>query len=91
MTEDELIMLGDYCEDLLSQECFNFVAQQFHQQCFEHFMSSDTKEDRERVYARMGGQQDFLSHMRAYVTQRDAIYQHNRALSDEDAHIPGID
>ena len=61
MTDDDIITLGDYCEDLLQQEFFNVVVQQFEVQCFGHFMQTDpnSTKEREGIYATMSGLRDF--------------------------------
>lgn len=84
MNNEDRIELGYYCEELLSQDYFNVVAQQFDRQCFEHFMAAETPTAREWVYAQMRGAQDFLQHLKAYVDQKDAILKQIEALSKRD-------
>lgn len=93
MTDDELIELGLYCEDLLSQEHFNVLARQFDLQCFEHMMGTEAHETkkRESIFATRTGLRDFLGHLRAVVDQKDEILKRYEAPSDEDAPIEGID
>lgn len=91
MTDEDTIELGHYCEDLLSQDYFNVVVQQFNGQCFAHFMSAETPQKREETYSRFNGGQDFLAHLAAFVEQKDSALQRIAALSEQDAHIEGID
>lgn len=93
MTDDERIELGHYCEDLLQQEAFQFVLQQFEQQCFQHFVTSKppNKMERESIYAQYQGANALLDHIRAFVSDKNETLQRIAALSEQDAHIIGID
>jgi hypothetical protein len=93
MTEDELIALGEYCEQLLSQDYFATLVQQFDAQCYTQMMESEPHEKmkRESVYCEYRGCKAFLDHLRAFVDQKNQTLQRNAAPSQEDAHIPGID
>jgi len=39
----------------------------------------------------VAGAEGFLDHTRAFIEQRDQTLQRNKELSEQDAHIPGID
>ena len=75
MTDQDTIELGYYCEEVLRNDLFNVVAQQFEQQCFVHMMSTapDKKMEREGIYSQYRGFKDFLGHMVAIVEQKDRI------------------
>ncbi len=93
MNDDEIILLGDYCESVLNHDFFTVVVQQFEQQCFVHWASTDPKniKEREAIYLKRNALNDFLSHMKAFVLQRDETNKRNAALSAQDAHVEGID
>lgn len=92
MTDDERIELGIYCEDLLQQEAFQFLIEQFEKQCFQHFVTSvpANKMEREGIYAQYQGANALLDHIRAFVSDKNETLQRIAALS-QDAHIIGID
>lgn len=93
MQDDELIELGLYCEDLLQQGAFQLLVQQFDQQCFQHMMATvpANKMEREGLYAQWQGANAFLNHLRAFVEQKNETLKRIEALSEQDAHIEGID
>jgi hypothetical protein len=93
MTEDELIALGEYCEQLLSQDYFATLVQHFDMQCYQQMMVSEPHEKmkRESAYNEYRGCKAFLDHLKAFVDQKNATLARNAAPSQEDAHIPGID
>lgn len=93
MQEETIIALGQYCEDLLSQEFFNVLVQQYEFRCFEHFTHTEAKnlKEREGIYNQMRALQDFTDHLKAVIVQKDQI-EKKQQLSDLDAeHIEGID
>lgn len=77
MTEDEIVSLGDYCENLLHSHMFTKVLEQFERQLFEHMMSSEPHEQKKRegIYATCRGVQDLLAHLKVIVQERDAIHR----------------
>jgi len=93
LTDEEIVSLGLYAEDLLSQDYFRVLRQQFELQCFAHFMSTAPKDkmEREGVYQQYQGAKDFLAHITACAQQKDQILERIKALSEQDGHIEGID
>lgn len=87
MTDDETIALGEYCEDLMRQENFNVLVQQFELQCFQHIMTTAPHETktREGVFAKYCGLRDFLGHVKACVEQKNDTLLKIEALSKPDA------
>lgn len=93
MLDEDIIVIGEYCEDLLQQNVFKVLVDEFDKQCFSHFMATDAKDkmERESVYQQWRGAKDFLDHLTAFVTQKDETLKRNAALSEDAQHIPGID
>ena len=93
MTDDEIILLGDYCEGILRNDLFDVVVKQFELQCFIHWANTDPKniKEREAIFAQRSALNEFIGHMKAIVSQRDETHKRNEALSQGDAHIEGID
>lgn len=77
MTDDEIVALGSFCETVLSQHAWTVITDQFEQQLFLHMMQTKPHElkAREGIYATYQGFQDFVSHMKAIVAQKDKILQ----------------
>jgi hypothetical protein len=93
MSEDDLIAIGLWCEDLLQQEFFRTVVDTFDKACYEQIMSSEPHEKmkRDSTYNEYRGAKAFLDHIRALVDQKNQIEQRNALSQAADAHIPGID
>jgi hypothetical protein len=85
MTDEELIDLGTWCEELLSEERFRRVVEEFEQQCFQHFITTTPKDkmERESIYLQCQGAKDFLAHVRAYAEQKDIALKRIEALSQD--------
>lgn len=91
MTEDELIVLGDYCEDLMKQENFGTIIGLFEKQTVQHFLNTaqHDKEARETVYASFNGVRDLMGLMTSIVEQKNAIIaKENQAPSDDTDALP---
>ncbi len=93
MNDEDRIALGEYCERLLGEDLFTVLVQQFEMQCFQSMMRTDPKalKEREGIYAQFRGLNDFLEHLRACVLDKDGVYKRIAELSEQDAHIEGID
>lgn len=92
MTEEQIVVLGMYAENLMNEDNFNVLVQQFDQQCFLHWSSSEAHETKKRegIFAQRAGLFDFLAHMKAVIDEKTAIME-RQAPSQADAHIEGID
>jgi hypothetical protein len=92
MTEDEVISLGQYCENLLTQDNFTMLVKQFETQTIEHLLTTnaDEKQKREDIYASISGVRDFLGLMRFFVDKKNQIIeeQDNKALSEDTDALP---
>lgn len=92
MTDDDAVLMGNLCENLLQEPYFNALVQGYELNCFAEFRASEPKnvKEREAIYAKLEGVRDFLNHIAKHVHTRDAILA-QQALSPEDAPINGID
>ncbi len=97
MTDQEVIELGYYCEELLRNEYFNTVSQQFEQQCFVHMMTTAPKDkmEREGIYSQYRGYKDFIAHLVAFVEQKNRLikeHEHQPSTgADFEENLLGID
>lgn len=95
MTENDVITLGEYCENLLSQEHFATLVKQYETQTIEHLLSTapEEKERREDLYASMTGVRDFLGLMKFFVTKKEQLIeeQNEQALSEDTDALPTQD
>jgi hypothetical protein len=82
VTDDDIIMLGEFCEQVLSAPEFTVLVQQYELQAFSQFASTapEHKASREYIYATMQGMREFVSHMAEVTAQRARIL---KAIDDE--------
>lgn len=69
MTEEQIVVLGDYCESLMRDDNFNQLCAIFRDQAFTAMMatkSADTLE-RESIYSEVSGLQKFLGLLGNFV------------------------
>lgn len=86
MTEDEIVMLGEFAYEVRMDPRFVALIEHYNQRCFEHFMTTAAPhvKEREGIYAAMSGTQDFISHLDAVALQAAQIKErHARELSDD--------
>lgn len=94
MTEDEVIVLGQYCENLKQQENFTTLVKQFETQTIEFLLTTkpEDKEKREQIYASMNGVRDLLGLMDFYINTKNEIIEKQErdanALSEETDALP---
>jgi hypothetical protein len=89
MSEDEIVALGNFCENLRNSPSWKILLDQFEKQIVEHMLHTEPHEakKREGIYASFLGVRDFLGHLKAIETDRDQIIERNKAPSNEDAPI----
>lgn len=86
-----MISLGQYCENLLSQEHFTTLVKQFETQTIEHLLTTraEEKERREDIYQSMSGVRDFLGLLRFFVAKKDELIEAQETEpSDETDALP---
>jgi len=86
VTDEDIVVLGLYCESLLADEQFNTLIGQFELQTVQHILGTavSAKQDRENVYLAFTGLRDFLGHMRAIVEAKDEIVKQQTEPSSSD-------
>jgi hypothetical protein len=91
VTDEELVDLGLWCENVLDSDMFSIIVQQFEQQCFGHWMHTDPEATKERdyIFSKVNALRDFIGHMRAFIDQKDKLS--TPSPEEEDASIEGID
>jgi hypothetical protein len=84
-TTDEIVALGEYCEQLIRDDSFDTLCKEFQLRNAADIMRTEPHETKKRegIYAANRGYDDFIGLMRAYISARDQIIK-----SDEDASIP---
>jgi hypothetical protein len=89
LTDDDIIMLGTYCEGLLREELFNVLVKQFELNCFDHMMSSAAHETKKRegVFATYQGLKDFLGLMITVVAQKNKLTEEPSAKDAQEDEI----
>jgi hypothetical protein len=77
MTDDEIVALGSFCETLMGYDAWSVLVGQYEQPVFQHFMMTEPHEQKKRegIYANFSGTQDFLSHMKALIEQKNKLLQ----------------
>ncbi len=75
MTNDFVISLGEFCEELMRNEYFNVLTQQYETQCFQHMMTTKDHETkaREGIFFKWNGVKDFLQLMKACVEAKEKL------------------
>lgn len=83
MTDQDIIRLGDYCEDLLKQDGFQALVEHFNKAAAVHFLETSPGDTarREEVYATYNGLKAFLETMNSFMAERDNL---NAPSSDDD-------
>jgi len=80
VTDEEIILLGDFCEQLMRDERFTVIVQQYDLQCWTHTSTTlehETKK-REVLYFKRAGVQEFLDHLKAIIDQKNALSETTR-------------
>jgi hypothetical protein len=92
-TEQEIYELGQYCHSLMQQSFFNQLCAEYEEDTVRHMLQTLPHEvdKRERIYASMRGQQDFLGLLMAYVEAGHKIANKDDGgvvnIDDEDADL----
>lgn len=88
MTEDEIVELGDYCQQVMSDYRWKSILEQFETQIVHHMLTTEPHETKKRegIYAASRGVQDLLGHMATLVQQALTIKepQEQKAASEFD-------
>jgi hypothetical protein len=92
MTQEQLeetLVLGDFSKYLLGHDSFNRLHELYSQQAFTEMMTTGPLDaaQREAIYSKIRGQQDFLGLMKGYVDQATAI----RAQDEQPNHSVDLD
>lgn len=74
-SENEIVQLGNYVEQLFQQDHFNTLFEEFQQQSIKHMLATAPHETktRETIYSQITGGRAFLDLMKQYVDMRDRI------------------
>jgi hypothetical protein len=90
MTDDEIIELGQYSEDLLSNYQFNNLAVHFEQSVIRDMLRTEAHElkKREGIYASFLGFKEFLECARAVIAAKDKLVAPPIPVLDEHVPIP---
>jgi hypothetical protein len=85
LTTDEILSMGEFCEDLMRNDFFAELVNQFDKKCFENFTHTkppNTKE-REALYFEWNGVREFIHvHMKWFIDEKNRL---TGAPSQEDA------
>lgn len=75
MTEQEIVELGDYCEQVLTHPAFNEVVRLFEISVVQAMLSTKPPEDdeRDRLYNQMIGSRELLLFFQEFVVQRHKL------------------
>lgn len=86
MKEEDLIMFGDDCEQLLKSEPFNRVVNTLVEQTFQNFVNSKPEENKERsiTYYHYRALVDVVNTLKQQVAVRDEVLT-KRDNSEEEA------
>ena len=78
-SEDEVVAMGDYCEQLMRDDAFNSLCQEFSLQNALYILRTEPHETkkRESIYAANRAYSDFIGLMSEYVSRRDEIIKRN--------------
>jgi hypothetical protein len=87
VTDDELVALGDFCENLKVNPQFKVLTNQFELQIIHHFLNTAPHETKKRegIYASYSGVRDFLGNMDAIISQKEEIVNPKKEPSETDA------
>lgn len=90
LPNDEIVTLGAYIEDLLSQEEFNTLVRYVQLTAYQNFQSTapSDKEGRELAYAEFNGLRNFLDQMMTIVHRRDELIKELETPSSSDDAYP---
>lgn len=91
MNDEAIQLLGDYCEQLMMNDMFNAITQQYDLQCWDHFGTTEEHETKKRdaIFFKRLGVKEFLGHMAAIIEQRNALSK--TAEAAEDAQDEDVD
>lgn len=78
-------LLGDYCEQVMRDDRFSVLVQQYDLQCWVHLTTTQEHETkkREAIFFKRAGVKEFLDHLKAIIDQKNALSA--PAITDEDA------
>lgn len=87
MTDEDIVALGLYCENLKSQEFWQVLLSQFETQTVQHFLTTkpDDQTTREHIYASFSGVRDFVGNMDVIIAQKDEILRKSEEAPSDDA------
>lgn len=95
MTDEDVVLLGTFSEELMRDERFNVLCALFRETSVAALLGSrpEDREARETIYTKLQGVQDFLGLLKSFVTQRDATIARNDAeqAAPDDQDVSGID
>lgn len=85
MTNQEIVELGQYCEDLMNQDYFVKLVGLFETQTIQHMLGTKPEETqkREAVYASFSGVRDFIGLLQTYKDAKDEIITRDNAPSED--------
>lgn len=92
MDAETTVAVGDYCETLLSEPLFQFVAAYFEQQLVGELLATKPPEmkAREYVYAKIQAHREFLSALANFVKEKDEARTPKPDHSDDDPTVHDI-
>jgi hypothetical protein len=85
VTTDEILLMGGFCEDLMRNEQFAELVNQFDKKCFENFTNTkpQNSKERESLFFEYNGVRDFIhSHMKWFIDEKNRLIE---VPSQEDA------
>jgi hypothetical protein len=86
LSDDEIVSLGLFCENLMQQDLFQVLVNVIEQQTFAEFATTKPHEKnaREAVYARFDAFRGFLGTMGELARHAQGILEQHNAPSDLD-------
>lgn len=75
LSDDEKIVLGTFCETVLSSGAFNTITNQYEQSTVQQLLTTKPTDRgrRDELYFSIRGVRDLLSLMSSYVAEKDRL------------------
>jgi hypothetical protein len=92
MDADTLVAVGDFCENLLNETHFQFVAAYFEQNLLAEMLATKAHEAkaREFIYAKIMAHREFLSSLANFVKEKDEARKPHQDHLDDDPSVHNI-
>jgi hypothetical protein len=86
LTNDEIIALGIFCEELANSGLFQMLCEQYEKNCFQHLMTTQPHETKKRegIFASYVGVKDFLGLMTSIAELKTKLTEPSQDAQDED-------